>query len=162
MSGRRNAAITLQYLSNLPAHLVIIEIDKQMLCGLPNHPCSQLINILLYGSVCSYEGDGRSAAATEWLRHTNKHAQTRAQKLLTVMYLTSMSVFLSSSVIISLWNLLNFRWGGEGARERRGEKDTLVNIHLMGGWSATVCQFAVIGEQGKYCKSQRDRWRVII
>lgn len=32
------------------------------------------------------------------------------------MYLTSMSVFLSSSAIISRWNLLNFRRGGVGWR----------------------------------------------
>lgn len=41
------------------------------------------------------------------------------------MYLTSMSVFLSSSAIISRWNLLNFRWGGRGRRGvRRGIKET--------------------------------------
>lgn len=34
---------------------------------------------------------------------------SKAFKPLTVMYLTSMSVFLSSSAIISLWNLFNYR-----------------------------------------------------
>lgn len=44
------------------------------------------------------------------------------REILTVMYLTSMSVFLSSSAIISRWNLLNFRrrrkeWGRSKRRE---------------------------------------------
>lgn len=38
------------------------------------------------------------------------------------MYLTSMSVFLSSSAIISRWNLLNFRRGGVGVGGVRGSK----------------------------------------
>lgn len=42
---------------------------------------------------------------------------TGTEKILTVMYLTSMSVFLSSSAIISRWNLLNFRRGGVRRRE---------------------------------------------
>lgn len=49
--------------------------------------------------------------------------ERNAQELLTVMYLTSMSVFLSSSDIISRWNLLNFRWRKRRRRERRGEEE---------------------------------------
>jgi len=85
--------------------------------------------------------------------HSNKHA--RAHKWLTVMYFTSMSVFLSSSDIISLWNLLNFRRRrgrgrrGRGNEEKRGKEDTLVILNFMRGWSATSG------------KSQRQKCRAI-
>lgn len=53
-----------------------------------------------YIAVCALmSGDG-------WSMHALTHMH---RKILTVMYLTSMSVFLSSSDMISLWNLLNFR-----------------------------------------------------
>lgn len=56
------------------------------------------------------------------LQQKERRTHTDTHGLLTVMYLTSMSVFLSSSVIISLWNFLNFRWGGWWTREERGRR----------------------------------------
>lgn len=55
------------------------------------------------------------------------------------MYLTSMSVFFSSSVIMSWWNFLNFRWGRGGTWGER--ENRLVNINMtrrMGGLSAVL------------------------
>lgn len=63
---------------------------------------------------------------------------THTHEQLTVMYLTSISVFFSSSVTISLWNLLNFRscWG---TGQKRGREHTAMIRNLSGGWSATLC-----------------------
>lgn len=56
------------------------------------------------------------------------------------MYLTSMSVFLSNSAIISLWNLLNFRWKGGGTREKSKKKKYLEGRSMLcDSWSAR-CQ----------------------
>lgn len=49
---------------------------------------------------------------------------SEAFKPLTVMYFTSMSVFLSSSAIISLWNLFNYsrrRWKRHQEEERTAQ-----------------------------------------
>lgn len=49
---------------------------------------------------------------------------TDSFKPLTVMYFTSMSVFLSSSAIISLWNLFNYRrrrWKRHQEEERTAQ-----------------------------------------
>lgn len=66
---------------------------------------------------------GLGGAMKKWPKcssYNKTQTEKRQKKTLTVMYLTSMSVFLSSSAIISRWNLLNFRWGGRGRRGRRG------------------------------------------
>lgn len=85
-----------------------------------------------------------------------------APKLLTVMYLTSISVFLSSSDIMSLWNLLNCRWGG-GARERRGEEDTPVIINLMGRMKCSSLSASLsAGTQGERGRSQREKRRAAV
>lgn len=49
------------------------------------------------------------------------HTDSETFKPLTVMYFTSMSVFLSSSAIISLWNLFN--WRRRRWKSDQGEKE---------------------------------------
>lgn len=116
-------------LRSLIAYLCFPMIPYSPLINMKNllEPMMRTNNITKHTFICVFphKGDRWRAAVTEWLTctHTCTHAHT--QKLLTVMYLTSMSVFRSSSVIISLWNLLNFRWGGGGdKREEMGRRHT--------------------------------------